>query len=164
MLTIQPLTGSHDRNRFECGSAALDLWLRNTAGQHQKRGISRAFVAVCDDEPARIRGHYALTACEVVASALPGDLAKKLPRSVPGVRLGRLAVDRSVQRQGLGEILLVDAIRRANHVTTHIGVHALFVDAKDEQAARFYRAYGFKPFPDNPLVLFLPLAGLGSPE
>ncbi len=52
------------------------------------------------------------------------------------------------------------AIHRAHAVMAHIGVHALFVDAKDDEAAGFYRAYGFRAFPDNPLVLVLPLAGL----
>ena len=101
-----------------------------------------------------------MTACEVLTEELPQDLAKKLPRKIPGIRLGRLAVDRSVQGQGLGELLLVDAIERARLVLAYIGVHALFVDAKDEQAAAFYRKYGFRPLPSDPLRLVLPLARL----
>jgi len=110
--------------------------------------------------PSRVLGYYALTACEVLTEELPPDLAKKLPRKIPGIRLGRLAVDRAVQGQGLGELLLVDAIERARRVFEHIGVHALFVDAKDERAAAFYRKYGFRPLPTDPLRLVLPLIGL----
>jgi GNAT superfamily N-acetyltransferase len=157
MLSIQPLTGRHERSAFESGSAQLDAWLRQIAQQHQKRGISKTFVAVADDAPSRILGYYALTACEILAEELPEDLAKKLPRKVPGIRLGRLAVDRSVQGQGLGELLLVDAITRTRHVLEHVGVHALFVDAKDKEAAAFYRRYGFRPLPSDPLRLVLPL-------
>lgn len=157
MLSIQPLTGRHERSAFESGSAQLDAWLRQIAQQHQKRGISKTFVAVADDAPSRILGYYALTACEILTDELPEDLAKKLPRQVPGVRLGRLAVDRSVQGQGLGELLLVDAITRTKLVLKHVGVHALFVDAKDKQAAGFYRKYGFRPLPNDPLRLVLPL-------
>lgn len=160
MLSIQPLRGNHDRSRFDSGSGELDLWLRQTAQQHQRRGISKTFVAVADDEPSRILGFYALTACEVVSQDLPGDLAKRLPRKVPGIRLGRLAVDRTVQDQGLGELLLMDALDRARRVLEHVGVHALFVDAKDERAAAFYRKYGFRPLPEQPLQLVLVLAGL----
>ena len=101
-----------------------------------------------------------MTACEVLSEELPQDLAKKLPRKIPGIRLGRLAVKRSVQGQGLGELLLVDAIERARRVLEHVGVHALFVDAKDEQAAAFYRKYSFRPLPSDPLRLVLPLARL----
>jgi len=160
MLSIQPLAGRHKRDAFESGSAQLDLWLRQTAQQHQSKGISKTFVAVRDDAPSRILGFYALTVCEVLAEDLPEDLAKKLPRRVPGIRLGRLAVDRSVQGQGLGEHLLVDAIKRAKLVLEHVGVHALFVDAKDEHAAAFYRKYGFRPLPGDPRTLVLVIAGL----
>jgi GNAT superfamily N-acetyltransferase len=160
MLRIQALTGRHDRSAFESASAPLDVWLRQTAQQHQRRGVSKTFVAVSDSEPARILGYYALTACEILTEELPEDLARKLPRKIPGIRLGRLAVDRSVQGQGLGEHLLMDAIERSRHVLEHVGVHALFVDAKDERAAGFYRKYVFRPLPSDPLRLVLPLAGL----
>ena len=158
MLSIQPLTGRHERSVFESGSAQLDAWLRQIARQHQKRGISKTFVAVTDDAPSRVLGYYALTACEILTEELPEDLARKLPRNVPGIRLGRLAVDHSVQRQGLGELLLMDAIARSKHVLEHVGVHALFVDAKDKPAAGFYRKYGFRPLPSDPQRLILPLA------
>lgn len=91
---------------------------------------------------------------------MPGDLARKLPRRVPGIRLGRLAVDRSAQGRGLGELLLMDAITRAKLVLEHVGVHALFVDAKDGQAADFYRKYGFRSLPSQPLTLVLVIAGI----
>jgi len=160
MLSIQSLTGRHERSAFDSGSAELDAWLRQTAQQHQRRGISKTFVAVADDAPARVLGFYALTACEVLTQELPPDLARRLPRRVPGIRLGRLAIDRSVQRQGLGELLLLDAIERARAVLEHVGVHALFVDAKDERAANFYRKYGFRSLPTDSLKLVLPLPGL----
>lgn len=154
------MTGRHDRRAFEA-SAQLDAWLRQTAQQHQRRGISRIFVATAEEAPSRILGFYALTVCEVVANELPGDLARKLPRSVPGIRLGRLAVGRSVQGQGLGELLLMDAIKRARLVLEHVGVHAVFVDAKDARAAAFYRKYGFRALPSAPLTLVLVIAGMG---
>lgn len=160
MLSIRPLTGRHDRSAFDSGSAQLDAWLRETAQQHQRRGISRTFVAVADDAPARVLGFYALTACEVLTEDLPPDLARRLPRRVPGVRLGRLAVDRSVQGQGLGELLLADAVQRSSLVLEHVGVLALFVDAKDERAAAFYRKFGFLPLPSDPRRLVLSLARL----
>jgi GNAT superfamily N-acetyltransferase len=160
MLKIQPLTGRHDRNRLRSGSGDLDRWLRETAQQHRKRGISRTFVAVDDADPTHVLGYYALTACEVLTQELPDELRKRLPRMVPGIRLGRLAVDETVQGRGLGELLLMDAIQRARHVLEHVGVHALFVDAKDAKAAAFYRKYGFRSLPDQPLQLVLGLAGL----
>ena len=154
------MTGRHNRSAFASASAPLDEWLRQTAHQHQRRGISKTFVAVADEEPARILGYYALTACEIRSDEMPENLARKLPRKVPGIRLGRLAVDCTVQGQGLGEHLLMDAIERSRRVLEHVGVHALFVDAKDERAAAFYRKYGFRAFPGDSLRLALPVAAL----
>ncbi len=96
----------------------------------------------------------------MLSEELPPALARRLPRRVPGVRLGRLAVDRSVQGQGLGELLLMNAIDRSRLVLEHVGVHALFVDAKDERAAAFYAKYDFRPLPSDPLRLVLVVAGL----
>ena len=160
MLSIQSLTGRHDRNAFASGSDPLDTWLRQTAQQHQKRGISKSFVAVEESAPTRVLGYYALTVCEVLSEELPPALARRLPRRVPGIRLGRLAVDSSVQGQGLGALLLMSAIDRSRLVLENVGVHALFVDAKDGRAASFYAKYGFRPLPSDPLRLVLVIAGL----
>jgi len=63
----------HDRSAFACASPPLDAWLQQTAQQHQRRGLSKAFVAVLDEQRARILGYYARTACEVLTQALPDD-------------------------------------------------------------------------------------------
>lgn len=155
-MQVLPLAGNHDRQGFDCGHAALNDWLRQVARQHQDKGLSKTFVAVLDDEPDRICGYYALTLAELENRHLPDAWRKKLPRRIPGVRLGRLAVDSQYQGKGLGELLLVDALTRAQRIYTEAGGIGLFVDAIDEQAAGYYRRFGFQPAPDNPLLLFLP--------
>ena len=110
--------------------------------------------------PGRILGFYTLSACEAHTDALPPDLAKRLSRTIPAVLLGRLAVDGIAHGQGYGGALLVDAIRRTAATSAQIGVAGLFVDAKDDGAAAFYRKYGFAALPSNPLRLFLPLKTL----
>lgn len=158
MLTILSLSGNHNRKEFDCGKTELNEWLNRFARQHQERDISQTFVAVDPALPSKILGFYALTACEVVTEELPAEIAARLPRKAPGVRLGRLAVDRSVQRQRVGQLLLMDALRRSCEIRKHVGMFALFVDAKDEDAVAFYEKYGFLAFPDSPKTLVLPLA------
>jgi GNAT superfamily N-acetyltransferase len=158
MLHIQALTGSHNRANFDCGNPVLNEWLRGIASQHQQKGLSKTFVAALDDNPTAILGYYALTVCEVRTAELPKAASKRLPRITPGIRLGRLAIDLKMQGQGLGKLLLLNAVERSNTVATEIGVHALFVDAIDNDAAVFYRKFGFIPFPDQPLQLFLSLS------
>jgi hypothetical protein len=107
-MLIQALTGSHDRRGFDCGRAELNDWLVRVARQHQDKGLSKTFVAVQETAPAAILGYYALTLTEVDTGALPERLAKRLPRIIPGVRLGRLAVSRQHQGKRLGELMLVN--------------------------------------------------------
>lgn len=154
-MQIQPLTGSHNRQNFDCGRQELNDWLLRVARQHQEKGLSKTFVATSEQAPERICGYYALTLAELENRHLPEASRKKLPRRIPGVRLGRLAVDQQYHRKGLGELLLVDALTRARRIYTEAGGIGLFVDAMDEQAAGYYLRFGFKAAPDNPLLLFL---------
>ena len=156
-MRILPLTGSHDRQSFDCGRPELSDWLRSIARQHQDKGLSKTFVAILDDAPTRICGYYALTLTEVDTRSLPEARRKKLPRLIPGIRLGRLAVDAQFQGNRLGELLLVDAIERVRLIHQHAGVVGLFVDAIDDKAAAFYVHFGFEAFVDDPLKLFLPV-------
>ena len=155
MMQVRPLAGDHDRQGFDCGRQELNDWLRQVARQHQDKGLSKTFVAVREEAPIRICGYYALTLAELENRHLPEAWRKKLPRRVPGVRLGRLAVDKQYQSKGLAELLLVDALTRARRIYAEAGGIGLFVDALDEQAAGDYLNFGFKASPDNPLLLFL---------
>ena len=157
-MRVLSLTGDHDRQGFDCGRSELNDWLRQVARQHQDKGLSKTFVAVQEEAPASICGYYALTLTEIDHRHLPDVLRKKLPQRIPGIRLGRLAVDQRYQGKKLGELLLVDALMRAQRIHQEAGVVGLFVDALDESAAGFYRHFGFLPAPDNPLMLVFPVA------
>ena len=155
-MQVQTLTGSHDRQGFDCGRRELNDWLRQVARQHQDKGLSKTFVAVGDQTPSHISGYYALTLAELETRQLPDAWRKRLPRRIPGVRLGRLAIDLAFQGKGLGELLLVDALSRTRRICKEAGGIGLFIDAIDERAAVYYRRFGFTAAPDNPLLLFLP--------
>lgn len=160
-MLVHPLTGSHDRQRFDCGRQEMNDWLRQVARQHHQKGLSKTFVATLEEAPDRICGYYALTLAELENRHLPEAWRKKLPRRIPGVRLGRLAVDKHYQGKGLGELLLVDALTRAQRIYAEAGGIGLFVDAIDEQASGYYQRFGFVASPDNQLLLFLPARALG---
>ncbi len=159
MIQILPLTGSHDRKSFDCGQQELNSWLQKIALQHQKKGISKTFVAIRKQEPTDICGYYALTLTEVDTRELPEKRRAKLPRTIPGIRLGRLAVSMKFQGMHLGQILLMNAIERVQLIREHAGAVGLFVDAIDEQAKGFYIHYGFESFADEPCKLFYPVGG-----
>jgi len=160
-MQILDLTGTHDRQGFDCGRPPLNGWLQQVARQHQEKGLSKTYVAIREEAPERICGFYALTLAELENRNLPPAWRKKLPRRIPGVRLGRLAVDLRYQRKGLGDLLLADALARTRIIYTQGGGIGLFVDAIDEHAAGYYLRLGFQVSPDNPLLLFLPVSGIG---
>jgi GNAT superfamily N-acetyltransferase len=152
---IEPLGRLHDRATFCCGQPALDDWFRQRAGQDEKRNIARVFVAV-DDERG-IGGFYSLSSFTLAIEDLPQEIARKLPSydAILAALIGRLARDQRVRGQGVGELLLADAIRRVLSVSRSLAVFAIIVDAKDDHAVRFYQSFGFRRFPMRPGRLFL---------
>jgi GNAT superfamily N-acetyltransferase len=154
---IRRLGKSHDRAAFDCGQSVLNEWLKDRAGQFDRRDLSRTFVATREKE-LTVVGYYAISSHRVVYDVLPDSEAKGLPHlDVPVVLIGRLAVDRSVQGQGLGSLLLVDALRRSADISLQLGIRAVEVDAIDEAARNFYMKFGFRPLLDDPRHLFMPM-------
>jgi GNAT superfamily N-acetyltransferase len=152
---IEPL-GKHDRAAFSCGVAALDDWFRLRAGQDEKRNVARVFVAV--DDRRAIVGFYGLSFFTLAIDDLPPEHAKRLPRydAIPAALVGCLARDEKVRGEGVGALLLADAVRRVIGAARSLAVFAIVVEAMDEKAAAFYRDFGFAPFPSRPLRLFMP--------
>ena len=158
MLQISELSTHHDRESFDCGKHELNSYLRQIAGQHVRKSLARVYVACGEDDPGRIFAYYSLNGCEIRSEELPHLFRKSFPDRIPAVRLGRLAVAKADQGQGIGEQMLFHAMWNVGQVDAIIGAAALLVDAKDEQAKRFYLRYGFLELPDRPLNLFLPIA------
>jgi GNAT superfamily N-acetyltransferase len=154
----EPIGRQHDRKSFDCGSAALNEYLDRYARQNHESGGAKTFVAVSPEQPTRVLGYYSISPGAIAFARVPATLTKKLGRyDVPVFRLGRLAIDRSVQGQGLGGDLLLAAGERALAVAAEVGGIALAIDATDERAARWYERFGALALLDDPLKLILPL-------
>lgn len=158
--TIEPFSKRHDRSVFSCGRPSLDDFLRTRVSPYEKRRLGKTFMAVFQGD-ARVVGYYTLAAGAIAFDNLPIEFSRKLPKHpVPVVLLARLAVDGTAQGQGLGEALLLDALQRAFDLSTHLGIHAIEVEAIDDAAAAFYRKYGFEPLLSHTLHFFLPIAAI----
>ncbi len=155
----EPIAKQHNREAFDCGDAALNDFLRRHARQTHERGGAKTFLAVRDDDETLILGFYSLSPASVEFSRAPDVVKRGLARhDIPVFRLGRLAVDKSMQRNGLGGQLLLSAGRRGLHASQEVGGVALLIDAKNEGVAQWYASYGALPLLDTPLSLLLPLA------
>ena len=159
-LVIESLGKRHDRAAFSCGLPELDRYLARQAGQDVRRRIARVFVCTSEGSDT-VLGFYTLSALSIDLSSLPEDLSRKLPRHpVPCALIGRLAIDQSARRHGLGRMLLADAIKRTVSASDIMAIHAVIVDAKNNAAKQFYEAFGFAPMQDNPMRLFLSLGSI----
>lgn len=155
--SINLLSSKHNRANFDCGEIILNDYLQKLAGQHSKTNISRSFVAISLDNPDKVMGFYTLSAGSLAFDNLPQKF-KKLPKyPIPIIRIGHLAVDKSMQGQGIGEYLLMNALHRSASHCEEIGAVGVVVDAKHETAKNFYLKYGFCELNNSPLTLIIPM-------
>jgi GNAT superfamily N-acetyltransferase len=108
------------------------------------------------DADWQVHGYYTLATGALKPSLLPTKLSRKLPQHpVPAALLARLAIDRRVQGQGLGRVLLLDALARCATFSQQIGIALVEVQAIDEAARSFYSRFGFQPLEDSDRHLYL---------
>lgn len=151
-----PLGTLHKRDDFSCGKEPLDLYFRRQVSHDIKRKLSACFVLEGDGNT--VKGYYTLSNDSVPLDIVPEEIRKKMPASytnLPTTLLGRLAVDARFRRQGLGELLLMDALQRCYDLSEQIGSMSVIVDPLDAEAAGFYKQYGFIALENG--RMFLPM-------
>lgn len=156
---IEQLDKSHSKKSFNSGEDSLDKYLQKQATQDKKRNLSAVYVLL-EGQNSTVLGYYTLCSSSVLIDSIPSEISKKLPRYplIPVTLLGRLAIDIKLQGQGLGELLLTDALLRAGRLSTELGSMAVMVDSLSSRASDFYENFGFQKFIDNTNKLFLPMS------
>jgi GNAT superfamily N-acetyltransferase len=147
----------HRVETFNCGREILDRWLRAYAGQSQRRDAARTFVTA--DPEGNVAGYYTLVAAQIEYKQASASVIRGLSRHfpIPVALLARLAVSVPDQGVGLGRSLLLDALQRVLRASDELAIRAVTVDAIDERASSFYRAFGFEPSGLAPNTLMVPL-------
>jgi predicted GNAT family N-acyltransferase len=154
----EPLNSAHKKSDFSCGKEMLDVYIHKQANQDVKRKLSACFV-INEKETNLIKGYYTLSNNSIPSKFVPNKIQKKLPRSyesIPTTLLGRLAIDNRFQGQGIGKLILIDALKRSYEISKTIGSFAVIVDPIDQDAEKFYEKYGFIKLPDSG-KMFLPM-------
>ena len=154
----EPLNSTHKKSDFSCGKEMLDTYIQKQANQDVKRKLSACFV-INETETNLIKGYYTLSNNSLPSEFIPDQIRKKLPRtyeSIPTTLLGRLAIDGRFQGQGIGKLILIDALKRSYEISKTIGSFAVVVDPIDQDAEDFYNKYGFIKLPDSG-KMFLPM-------
>lgn len=153
----QPIEVKHQLATFRCGNASMDNWLKQRAMKNQKTGASRTFVC-CENDS--VCAWYSLASSAVMMVDAPVGFRRNMPDPIPVVILGRLAVDATLQGQGIGRALVRDAGMRIIHVAETIGIRGLLVHALSKDAREFYLRVGFEPSPMDPMMLLVTLNDL----
>jgi GNAT superfamily N-acetyltransferase len=144
-FVAEQLNHAHDLGEFSSGQPGLDRWLIDHALAAATRRTARTFVWHHGDR--LVVAYYVLTAHLLQRDELPRSLGRGGPRQIPAVLLARLALDRSLHRQGLGGALLAEALTRVLAATETVAARFVVVDAIDEHAAAFYEHHGFRRIP-----------------
>jgi GNAT superfamily N-acetyltransferase len=161
-IKIEPLNSLLNKKDFNCGKEMLDNYLHAQAGQDIKRKLCVVFALF---EDTTIKGYYTLSNASVPAEWMPEPIKRKMPgsyKTLPVTLLGRLAVDVKFKGQGLGTILLIDALKRSYEVASKsLGSIGVVVDPLDGEAITFYEKFGFILLPDSG-KMFLPMADIAQ--
>lgn len=152
-LRPEPLNERHLVDSFRSRAAVLDDWLRDRARVAASADTARTYVATAAG--GRVIGYYTLSGYSVDRRRAPSRLGRNQPDPIPGVLIGRLAVDERFEGLGLGKALLRDALMRIAAAAETVAARAVFVDALDEDAARFWEGRGFRPLRDEPRTRYL---------
>ncbi len=155
-FSITKLDKSHQRPSFCCGADVLDHYLHKQASQESRKSTSVTYI-LNDNIINKIAGYYTLSATVIELTELPENFSRKLPYYplLPATLIGRLTVDVTYQKQGLGEIILLDALHRSYQTSQNIASIAVVVDAIDSDAVKFYKKYGFTSLTSRTNKLYL---------
>lgn len=135
----------YDVSHFDCGEAYLNTFLTDYLKRQHLSKILRGYLLVTRDEKPRVLGYYTLSGSSFEKACLPSKTQqKRVPyKNVPSVTLGRLAIDKSIQRQGWGDLLVTHAMKVVYQASQAVGIHGMFVEALNSKAKHFYLELGF---------------------
>jgi predicted N-acetyltransferase YhbS len=160
-IKTKSLQKSHDRENFECGYESLNNYLKKQASQDIRKKLTACFVLIKrKNKISKVIGYFTLSSFGISSTLIPDKFRKKFPpsyKTIPVTLLGRLAVDVSYSGQGLGKLLLFEALYRSYLATSQIASFGVVVDPIDEKAESFYKKYDFILIPDSGKML-LPMS------
>jgi GNAT superfamily N-acetyltransferase len=149
----------HDRTGFDCGILELNNFFKAQANQQYLKDNSRTFVLEDETKPHYVVGFYTLTMTPIDLGELPQKLQAKHRGVSSGGLIARLAIDKRFQGKGLGEWLLIDALKKLLQASDVVAFPVVIVDAKDG-ASGFYEQYGFNSFTHQKQKMFMTMTDI----
>jgi ribosomal protein S18 acetylase RimI-like enzyme len=151
---LEPLQRDHPRSSFRSGVQEVDDWLATKALQNQTKHLSVTRVLL--DQEGLIAGYYTVATSQVDFGDLPPEVRKGLPRRMlPVAVLAWLGVSETHQGQGLGRLLLAQALRDCYEAGQTFAFIAVILDCINDTAKAFYQRFDFEELPGHENRLFL---------
>ena len=153
-ITVELLKENHPIKPFDCEDDDLNDFLFNKALLYQKELLATTFIVESEE---RTLGYYSVLndSLQLKEEDFPSKskykkfLSHLIPhpkrhlKSVPAVKIGRLAIDKTYKGKGLGSILLEGIINEAIELNKRQACRLITVDAY-RQALPFYERFGFQ--------------------
>ena len=153
-ISILLLTEDYPIKPFDCEDEDLNDFLFNEAVSYQKELLATTFVMENDKQTL---GYYSLLNDslqlkeEMFASKsqFRKFLRELMPypkrhlKTIPALKIGRLAIDKTFKGKGLGSVIMANIISRCIKMNEEQACRLITVDAY-KQAVPFYQKMGFK--------------------
>jgi GNAT superfamily N-acetyltransferase len=160
LLPPQPITRDHNVAGFSCGRESLDRYVIRDALKRDAAGDAKVIVLAKSD--LEVIGYYTVSSASVSRSAATRKLRRNSPETIPMALIGRFAIDSRYQNQGLGRVLMRDAILRIAQASERIGIKGVLLHAIDENAKAFYASCGFRASGVDDNVMMVTLKAIAA--
>lgn len=148
------LDSGHVPSGFDCGEAALDLWLERHARASSGAGSATNYVATDAGQSGRVVGYHALATASIeqVKSTERARNGWGSSRFLRSSWLDSLLIARSGEWGSVPSCCAMGCCRTLA-VSEEVGVRLLLAHALNESARSFYLHFGFEPSPTDPMNL-----------
>jgi GNAT superfamily N-acetyltransferase len=152
-LRVIPLADKKCLSRFQCGNWDIDGFAAK-AFKFSQRNLIKVFAAHEGEAPWAL-GFYAFSLKMEDKRKLGTSQAQLYQVQAPLVYIDALGVRRTYQDQGLGRMLLIDALKRAYLVSQHVAVYGVALRSLNDRTTSFYEKHGFGRLDDekHPLMV-----------
>ena len=158
---------THDRSKFSCGFEPIDHFLKSSLSEQIKAGMVTAWIATAENDSA-VLGFYTLGAMVVRSEFGPAKWQRSRVPDVPVIYIRAVAVRTDMQGKGLGNALVIDAMKRCLKISEQMGAAAVVLDVLEDEAFdrrwEFYTDLGFEPLgdPDNIHRVYISMSDVRS--
>lgn len=155
-LRITQLESKDSIRRFKCGETEIDSWASSKAAKWTEQNRTKVFIGHHENDKKAL-GFYSLSFSTEDQNKLTNQQERdRYPNGFPILYIGYLAVDRSLHSNGIGTILLLDALKRSHWVSKHVAFYGVGLRSLNEKTTKLYTKFGFGIAPNeesNPLMV-----------